>query len=160
MKSNRKALDAESDINNATHTSGTDNFKFDEAKETNNDEVKPVRPQERVTVAETLKLKLDRWVSDANTHFDGVVSVSKSDLINLLVKQHDDTLSVEELHELRREHYDEVKLASWLLEKVKDEKKRGSTISIQELLAKVLGGTDLTKDPGPKIKSSPRKKNY
>lgn len=128
-------------------------------------------PHERVTVADKIKDKLDKWVQQANDLFEGVITITKSDIINMLIKQHEEILSLAELQILHCDHYDEIKVATWLLEKVKESKRNGDHVQLQDLLSKFaipikdrkiqktkLGSISEmpTSTPKKRIKKSPR----
>ena len=94
-----------------------------------------VKNLERVTIDDTLKEKLARLTGMANDSLDGVCSVSKSDVVNFILKMHPEELSKSQILELKKAHFDVVKYLSWLKNKAKTSLSQGSTVSLDELLS-------------------------
>jgi hypothetical protein len=101
------------------------------------EEVKPKKPAkaiERVTVADPLKGKLTRLAEEANAALQGIASITKSDVVNMILEHHGDALSQMEVEHLKARHVDQVKLALWLAESVREAKRAGEAVSLRELL--------------------------
>jgi hypothetical protein len=95
---------------------------------------KPGKAVERVTVLECHRNKLTNLTDQANAAMGGIASISKSDVANMILGDHADTLSREEIERLRTAHVDQVKLALWLADAAREAKKTGEPISLKELL--------------------------
>jgi len=57
---------------------------------------------ERVTIDDLLKEKLAALTAIANDSLEGVCSISKSDVVNLILKMHPDELSKNQILELKK----------------------------------------------------------
>ncbi len=95
---------------------------------------KAQKPIERVTIIDTLKEKLLALTTQANGALKDIATVTKSDVINLILAEHSELLSANEIQKLKETHIDQVKLAAWLEREVKSAKRAGRTVSLKELL--------------------------
>lgn len=116
---------------------------------------KPTKLVERAIIDEKHKVKLGALVDQANTTLQGIAIVTKSDIVNLILENHADTLGNTELEQLKALHLDQVKYAFWLAKRLKAAKASGQELSLQQLLAE--SQPVMTKS-SPKISRTPRKK--
>ena len=91
---------------------------------------------ERVTIENDLKDKLNSLTTAANESLQGIAEVSKSDVVNLILKLHADSLSKLETDELRKTHFDVFKCLAWLQTQAKDAKDKGADVSLKDLFEK------------------------
>lgn len=97
---------------------------------------------ERVTIPNHLKDTLQVLCDEANASLGEIASVTKSDIVALLISSHGPQLSEEELKILREQHFDEVKFALWMANKLRLARASGVSLTIQDLLANNFGGVD------------------
>ena len=97
---------------------------------------KTYKALERVTIEDGLKDKLNSLTKAANESLQGIAEVSKSDVVNLILKLHDDGLSKLEIDELKKIHFDVFKCLTWLQNQAKDAKDKGAQVSLKELFEK------------------------
>lgn len=97
---------------------------------------KAYKALERVTIEDGLKDKLNSLTAAANESLQGIAEVSKSDVVNLILKLHDDQLSKIESDELKKIHFDVFKCLTWLQNQAKDAKDKGAQVSLKELFEK------------------------
>lgn len=90
---------------------------------------------ERATISEDLKEKLSALAAQANEALSGVASVTKSDIVNLLLEDHSNELSEIQIEKLRSRHVDEVKYAFWIAKRLKQARANGEALSFQDILA-------------------------
>lgn len=117
---------------------------------------KPQKPIERVTVSEELKAKLANLTSQANEALQGIASVTKSDVVNLIIHEHPGELDAWEIDRLKSTHIDEVKFSAWIAQEMKNAKRAGETVTFKELLERceiALAG----KQPRAKPRTKKRK---
>jgi hypothetical protein len=95
---------------------------------------KVLKSVERVTIDECLKDKLDRFRDQANQALNGIAQVTKSDVVNLIIELHDPLLSELELQSLKAKHFDEVRFAKWMAERLKAARAAGESLSLGDLL--------------------------
>lgn len=89
---------------------------------------------ERVTISENLKEKLSSLCNQANESLQGIATVTKSDIVNLILKNHSEILSKNEIEDLKAEHFDELRFANWLASKIRDARENGESVSLKDLL--------------------------
>jgi hypothetical protein len=115
---------------------------------------------ERLTLQKPEQEKLERWVQELNTRFDGMIRVTKSDLANFLIRLHPDSLSDSETAQIEHEHFDEVRWINWALNKIRAAKKEGYNITLNDLMKKrQLQSQEPLKPTSRKRKSSTAEKN-
>lgn len=96
--------------------------------------IKLQKPIERATISDSLKEKLVNLTAQANKMLQGIATVTRSDVINLILQDHAAELSSPEIEQLKRTHIDQVKLALWLADEVKNAKRMGEQVSLKELI--------------------------
>lgn len=119
-----------------------------------------VEATERLTLQKPEQEKLERWVQELNTKFDGMIRVTKSDLANFLIRLHPDSLSDSETAQIEHEHFDEVRWINWALNKIRAAKKEGHNITLNDLMTKrQLQRQELSISTPRKRKTSTSEKN-
>lgn len=115
---------------------------------------------ERIVLRKEEYQKLELWINELNTKFDGMIRLTKSDLANFLIRQHAESLSEVEVSVLEAEHYDEVRWLNWALGKIREAKRQGLSLTLDELIAKRRSQASV-KTPAEKLgrKSTPKKAN-
>jgi hypothetical protein len=109
---------------------------------------------ERVTIEDDLKDKLNSLTVAANESLQGIAEVSKSDVVNLILKLHAEELSKTETDELRKIHFDVFKCLAWLQTQAKDAKDKGADVSLKDLFEK---SNELMADTVGILPKKPRK---
>ncbi len=71
-------------------------------------------PIERVTLGKEEAERLNFWLNQIKSDSSGFLEVSKSDLVNFLIRTHGDKLKEKEIKLLRTHKYDLVKHLNWL----------------------------------------------
>src|ERR1017187_4984891 len=88
---------------------------------------------ERVTIIDALKQKLNDLTAQANEATQGIASITKSDVMNMILEEHAERLSQAELEKLKVDHIDQVKLALWLTNEIKGAKRSGEQVTLKQL---------------------------
>ena len=91
---------------------------------------------DRIVLRRCENTRLHEWTTALNARFDGMIRVTKSDLANFLIRQHDDGLSECEIKLIEAELFDEVRWLNWALSKVRQAKKEGRKLSLNDLMVK------------------------
>ncbi len=105
---------------------------------------------DRIILKREERDKLDRWLDCLNQRYDGMIKFSKSDLANFLIRHHDGSLSEMEMKLLGAEHYDEMRWINRAIEKVRQAKRSGVALTLEELMIK--------RKPIEKMKASLKKR--
>ena len=123
--------------------------------ETRVEDDKKKSPPDRVTLGQAESQQTERWLSQVSEFSKGYLALSKSDLVNFLVRQHKETLTPRELAQIRADHYDPVRHITWITPQIKralhnDDMAR--VLELQEELRKVelsvvKGASQKRKDP-------------
>jgi len=69
---------------------------------------------ERVTLGKDEADKISLWLNQIKSESSGFLEVSKSDLVNFLIRNHGDQLKAKEIRLIRTHKYDLVKHLNWL----------------------------------------------
>ena len=69
---------------------------------------------ERVTLGKDESEKISHWLTQIKSETSGFLEVSKSDLVNFLIKSHADKLKSKEIKSIKAQKYDLVKHLNWL----------------------------------------------
>lgn len=120
-----------------------------------NEAKKATKPIERVTISEVMKSKLQALCDQANETLQGMASISKSDIVNLLLEAHSGTLTKAETESLRAAHFDEVRFAQWMANRLKTARTSGESVSLMDLIER---GKELVAGPREKAPRRPRKR--
>lgn len=91
---------------------------------------------DRIVLRREEARKLESWLKDLNLRFEGMIRATKSDLANFLIRHHSDTLSEAEIGLLEAELFDEVRWLNWALCKIREAKKQGRVLSLEDLMVK------------------------
>ncbi len=95
---------------------------------------KTIIPPDRVTLSPAISQKLNAWIDQLNDKFKGLIEINKSDLANYFLEKQPDILNRDQIEKIRAAHYDEVRFMSWALQKMKESKKNGETLSLKDLM--------------------------
>jgi len=128
-------------------------------------EKEKAKPPERVTLGQEEGQRVECWLSQVNQFSKGYLSLSKSDIVNFLVRQHKDELSSKELAQIRTYHYDPVRHITWITPQIKQALHNGDMARVLELqeelrkveLSVVKSDSRKPKDPLCAEKSTRRK---
>lgn len=122
---------------------------------TTEENTKIAKQVERAVIDDKQKGKLAAMTDQANAILQGIATVTKSDIVNLILANHGETLNDAELEELKSSHLDQVKYAFWLAKRLKEAKALGQDLSLQDLLAQ---SHPVISQPPQKAPRRPRKK--
>ena len=111
----------------------------------------PTDSVDRIILKRDTRDKLDRWLQLLTDKYDGMIKFSKSDLANFLIREHAESLSELETKLLGAEYYDEMRWINKAIEKVRQAKRSGVTLTLEGLMEK--------RRPIEKMKISLKKKD-
>lgn len=103
-------------------------------------EKEKAKPPERVTLGVEEGQRVEAWLSQVNEFSKGYLALSKSDIVNFLVRQHREELTPKELQQIRADHYDPVRHITWITPQIKQALHNGDmarVLELQEELRKV-----------------------
>lgn len=105
---------------------------------------------ERATLSKASVERLKKWREEIDIQYQGLIQVSLSDLVNVILESHEKALNEQELVLIKNGRMTELQKAKWIYETVRKAEKDGTSIEISELISKAIGT--------PKIKKIRRKK--
>ncbi|MBK8203067.1 MAG: hypothetical protein IPK68_12360 [Bdellovibrionales bacterium] len=68
----------------------------------------------RITISDDLREKLRSLTDQANEALEGITVLSRSDVINYILKDHSGEFSNKELQDIRSLHFNELKFSQWI----------------------------------------------
>lgn len=74
---------------------------------------------DRVTIAKAEFEKLGLWVDQVQKTSKGFLALTKSDLVNFLIRDHKLELSPKELTQIRTDNYDPIRHINWITQELK-----------------------------------------
>lgn len=89
--------------------------------------------QDRVTLKSEALGKLNQWSKQLGDRIKGT-KISRSDIVDWLIESHADSLSDDEISDLEKSHFDEVKFAEWAVTQLKKARANGSITTLADLL--------------------------
>lgn len=89
------------------------------AKADANQKSKTMAATDRVSIGRIEADKLGVWLSQIQTTSKGFLDLTKSDLINFLIRDHKVELTPKELSQIRADNYDPVRHINWITQALK-----------------------------------------
>jgi hypothetical protein len=74
---------------------------------------------DRVTLGPAEAGRLSKWLSQVNESTNGFLILSRSDLVNFLVRSHQDELTQKEIAQVCTHHYDPLRYIAWIAPQIK-----------------------------------------
>lgn len=98
------------------------------------------KPQhDRVTLDKSEAEKLNRWLLVILEGSKGFLQLSRSDVVNFLIRQHGEEFSKKELQQIRQHHYDPIKHLLWITPKLKEAMATGDKELVASLQEEIRG---------------------
>lgn len=113
---------------------------------------------DRITLTPANRRKVDQWLARLNETQKGMIKVSRTDLVNCLLDLHSMELNEDEIQSVAKATFDEVRWLNSAMERIKTAKKKGESLSMDQLLEErnaLLGEAN----KAPRGRSKAQKKN-
>jgi len=75
---------------------------------------------ERVKLGKTESIKVSAWLKQLDESSNGFLQLTKSDLINFLIREHKEELTTKEISQIRANHYDPIRHLNWITPRLKE----------------------------------------
>jgi hypothetical protein len=92
-----------------------------------------IRTQDRVTLGKSESLKVDGWIAQVNESTRGFLALSRSDIVNYLVRSVATDLTHKSLVQIRFDHYDPIRHINWIAPQIKAAVMSGDVARVAEL---------------------------
>ncbi len=101
----------------------------------------PAKPKafERIPLGRTEAEKLDVWLKQINESTSGFLSLTKTDIVNFLIREHKAELALKEMARLRQDHYDPFRHIDWITQALRVALASGDTGMVARLQEEVRG---------------------
>ena len=107
--------------------------------DTGSTSTRAIRTQDRVTLGKGEALKVDGWIAQVSESTKGFLSLSRSDLVNFLVRSLANDLSSKSLAQIRIDHYDPIRHITWIAPQIKAALANGDHERVASLQAELRG---------------------
>jgi hypothetical protein len=94
---------------------------------------------ERVTLGKLEAERIAAWLAQIGEASNGLLTLSKADLVNFIIREHRTELSSRELSQIRRAHYDPIRHMDWITKALKTAIAASDTTMIAKLQAEIRG---------------------
>ena len=94
----------------------------------------------RLTLTRKAQEKASLWLSQIDDKFNGMLSLKRNDLINTIIEELDERLSVGFLEKIKSEKLTDIEKAKWIYEKILTAQKEGLETSLDELIKTAQDG--------------------
>lgn len=81
--------------------------------------IKTEKPADRITLGKSESEKVIAWIQQINSSSKGFLSLSKSDVVNFIIRSFKDIFTAKEIQCLRADNYDPIKHLSWIAPQIK-----------------------------------------
>ena len=98
-----------------------------------------VKGPDRITLGPVEVRKVDQWLKQIHEASKGFLGLSRSELVNFLIREHRDELLPNELKRVRADHYDPIKHMQWIMPQIKEAWGRADTLRVVELQEELRG---------------------
>lgn len=102
--------------------------------------VKRNHASNRLILTKKAQEKASLWLSQIDDKFNGMLSLKRNDLINTILEELDESLSVGLLEKIRSEKLTDIEKAKWIYEKILTAQKEGLETSLDELIKTAQDG--------------------
>lgn len=83
--------------------------------------------------------KLLQWLRQLEESSNGFLQLSKSDVVNFLIREHKAELSNREMQQMRSHHYDPIRHLNWITPRLKDALQKNDTAAVAQLQEEIKG---------------------
>ena len=105
----------------------------DSAQDSQKKKIVPKR-YERLNVDLGLLSRVDAWCSQADEQFQGKATVSRSDVMSVVVSDHDERLSSTELNKLWERCFDAIQFMKAATKRFGEAKAKGENITLEDMV--------------------------
>lgn len=78
----------------------------------------------------------DNWLKQVNEYFNGMISLKRNDLINVIIEGLNEKLSTELLERIKKEKLTDKEKAKWIYKQMLDAESKGVEVDFNELVKK------------------------
>ncbi|MGZ3748703.1 MAG: hypothetical protein ACXVCD_15315 [Pseudobdellovibrionaceae bacterium] len=88
---------------------------------------------ERICLGSDEATKAQAWLEQINSFSKGFLALSKSDVINFLIREFKSELTAKEMQKIKFYHYDPIKHLNWITPRLKEALINGDTEKVAEI---------------------------
>lgn len=92
---------------------------------------------DRITLSKGALENLSRMIEQLEKAFGGVLALKNKDLASFLIEVRGGELTKVEMKMIREKYFDEVRVATWALQKLREAKERGENLKFSEILSQL-----------------------
>lgn len=97
------------------------------------------KANERICLGSDEATKAQGWLEQINSSSKGFLALSKSDVINFLIREFKSELTTKEMQKIKSYHYDPIKHLNWITPRLKEALINGDTAKVAEIQDEIRG---------------------
>lgn len=97
----------------------------------------PVKALDRVALNKTEAEKVSAWLKQLEESSSGYLQLSRSDVVNFLISEHNLELSPREMQRIRAHHYDPIRHLNWITPRLKEALQSGDLVAVTALQTEI-----------------------
>lgn len=102
--------------------------------ETNDSKTNRYGHPNRILLSKENLIRIDDWMEKLQKGLKGL-KITRADVVNHILQSHSPDLSSEEMHQIGRLFFDEMRFATWAVQALKEAKARGEDTTLQDLIS-------------------------
>ncbi len=96
--------------------------------------IKVRKDSNRLRLSNEVMEKANKWLSQLETEFNGMLNLKKNDLINFLLEEYDNNLSQNLMEKIKEKKLTDKQKAKWIYQKFLDAEKQGLKLNLNDLI--------------------------
>ncbi len=100
---------------------------------------KAIPQVDRVSISKMESEKVAAWVKQLESNSKGFLALTKSDVVNFLIREHKAELSPKEMGQIRSDHYDPIRHINWITQELKSALSTGDMSKVAALQEEIKG---------------------
>ena len=97
------------------------------------------KASDRATLGKTETAKVDQWLKQINDSSKGFLMLTRSDIVNFLIREHRAELSPKEFSKIRADNYDPIRHITWITPQIKAAISNGDLARVADLQMELRG---------------------
>jgi hypothetical protein len=97
----------------------------------------PAKAVDRVALGKEEAEKVSAWLKQLEDSTSGFLQLSRSDIVNHLIREHKPDISPREMQQIRTHHYDPIRHLNWITPRLKEALKSGDVAVIASLQGEI-----------------------
>lgn len=94
---------------------------------------------DRVSIGKSESEKVAAWIRQLESNSKGFLTLTKSDVVSFIIREHKAELSSKEMSQIRSDHYDPIRHINWITQELKSALSTGDMTKVAALQEEIKG---------------------